>query len=317
MAVKGKISAKTSVFGLSDEEVAATRQQLADFNQSLARFTQAAERTTTQTAAALETGRNEASRALSAAQHAATTAFEKSVSSALAALEKRLAGFATSPTPSPSQPETPAHPPLSAPAPPAVAVSAAADTSAEPAAVAPSPAPAAPSPKTPDATDPPPSPERPPEISHVTSTPPMAAAPADTALAARKRPPRKSTARDDDQPSLGLDLADVSPNNEYSQPSPEDDAPAPAVSADGLTRLLVTAYIGIGNKLFVRGDGPGLSWEKGAPLQFVSIGKWRWETADAVEPLTLQLYKNDEQACASPAELTLAPGHQQEVRANF
>ena len=49
-----------------------------------------------------------------------------------------------------------------------------------------------------------------------------------------------------------------------------------AVTSDGFTRLVATAYIGIGNRLFIRGDGPGLSWEKGVPLQFVSIGKWRW-----------------------------------------
>ena len=34
---------------------------------------------------------------------------------------------------------------------------------------------------------------------------------------------------------------------------------APAKTSDGTTRLLVTAYIGIGNKVFVRGEGPGLS----------------------------------------------------------
>ena len=54
-----------------------------------------------------------------------------------------------------------------------------------------------------------------------------------------------------------------------------------ALLPDGATRLLVTAYIGIGNRLFIRGDAPGLSPDKGIPLQFVSIGKWRWETTEA------------------------------------
>jgi len=91
----------------------------------------------------------------------------------------------------------------------------------------------------------------------------------------------------------------------------------PAISADGLTRLLVTAYIGIGNKLFVRGEGPGLNWDRGVPLQFVSIGKWRWESADATTPVTLKIYKNDEHECAAVGPLTLAPGQQQQVTASF
>lgn len=110
---------------------------------------------------------------------------------------------------------------------------------------------------------------------------------------------------------------------EFASPS-SDDSPVTTsdiiervISSDGATRLIATAYIGIGNRLFIRGDGPGLSWEKGVPLQFVSIGKWRWETADASAPITVKLYKNDEIECSALGELTLDPGHQQEVAAKF
>lgn len=89
------------------------------------------------------------------------------------------------------------------------------------------------------------------------------------------------------------------------------------ISSDGATRLIATAYIGIGNRLFIRGEGPGLSWEKGVPLQFVSIGKWRWETADAAAPIPFRLYKNDDVECAGLGLRTLEPGHQQEVTAKF
>jgi hypothetical protein len=105
--------------------------------------------------------------------------------------------------------------------------------------------------------------------------------------------------------------------NEFSQISPEELSSDTAVSADGATRLIVTAYIGIGNRLYIRGDGPGLSWEKGLPLQFVSIGKWRWESAEASAPVKIKLLKNDQMECASVGEITLAPGHQAEVTANF
>jgi hypothetical protein len=102
---------------------------------------------------------------------------------------------------------------------------------------------------------------------------------------------------------------------EFSQVSPDDGAPSVAVSADGATRLLVTAYIGIGNRLFIRGEGPGLSWDKGVPLQFVSIGKWRWETSEATAPVKFKLYRNDETEFSGLTPPSLEPGRQMEMTA--
>jgi hypothetical protein len=97
------------------------------------------------------------------------------------------------------------------------------------------------------------------------------------------------------------------------EPAPEE----PALSADGTTRLTVTAYIGIGNRLFIRGNGPGLSSDEGVPLQFVSIGKWRWETDAATAPMRVTLWKNDEEECSAVGEIELKPGAQLETSANF
>jgi hypothetical protein len=119
---------------------------------------------------------------------------------------------------------------------------------------------------------------------------------------------RKPETSPDADPGLGLDLG--------------DNMSAAAVSermmtSDGATRLMVTAYIGIGNRLFIRGEGPGLNWDKGVPLQFVSIGKWRWETTEANGPIHFKLYKNDAVECSALGAQTLEPGHQQEVTAAF
>ena len=95
------------------------------------------------------------------------------------------------------------------------------------------------------------------------------------------------------------------------------DATVSSLTADGTSRLLATAYIGIGNRLFIRGAGPGLSWEKGIPLQFVSIGKWRWETTEAATPIAFKLYKNDTVECTSLGEQAITPGHLTEVTAAF
>ena len=100
-------------------------------------------------------------------------------------------------------------------------------------------------------------------------------------------------------------------------PDAEPEVPELALSQDGYTRLVVTSYVGIGNKLFIRGDGPGLRRDKGVPLQFIAIGKWRWESAELLFPATVKLYKNDRTECASLGELTLEPGHHHEVTASF
>ena len=119
--------------------------------------------------------------------------------------------------------------------------------------------------------------------------------------------PERSAEPDDDEPALGLGLEETSGGS----------VAEGMLTSDGATRLLVTAYIGIGNRLFIRGHGPGLSWDKGVPLQFVSIGKWRWETNDAGGPVRFKLYKNDAVECAALGEQSVEPGHQQEVTAAF
>jgi hypothetical protein len=144
---------------------------------------------------------------------------------------------------------------------------------------------------------------------------PMETAPP-VALPPRKRAPRK--------PAPGPEVVAAAPDLVL-EPAPADEpAPTmaqeiaePAVSADGATRLIVTAYIGIGNRLFIRGDGPGLAWDKGVPLTFVSIGKWRWETNDATSTIRFRLFKNDTVECTTLGEASVEPGAQQELSAAF
>ncbi|MBT5900486.1 MAG: hypothetical protein HOH58_00065 [Opitutaceae bacterium] len=116
-------------------------------------------------------------------------------------------------------------------------------------------------------------------------------------------------------PATEIAAADADDDTEelLDVPAPDE----PALSSDGVTRLTVTAYIGIGNRLFIRGEGPGLSQEEGTPLQFVSIGKWRWETDAATAPVKATLWKNDEEICSALGELDISPGAQMETSANF
>jgi hypothetical protein len=273
-----------------------TRKHLSELNDSLIRFTAAAQKSAMDSARIIEDARTKA---------------EKSLASALAEIERKLTalpGKLAEPTASVTSAATPIppRPATTAPfAPPAAQTS-----------IVDSPPTAAPAPAEKPASRPP--------ISNKVTTEPFVSlttepAAEDVATAVmvedksiRKRTPRKPAASDNE---LHLDIELPTPDREFSQIEPGD--ATPAVSADGLTRLLVTAYIGIGNKLFVRGEGPGLTWDHGVPLQFVSIGKWRWESADATAPITLKLYKNDELECTSLGALALQPGHQHEVNASF
>lgn len=83
-----------------------------------------------------------------------------------------------------------------------------------------------------------------------------------------------------------------------------------------VTSLVATAYIGIGNKLFLRGEGPGLSWERGVPMQFLAIGKWGWTTTDADEPITCRLFRNDDTPMLDE-NIVIAPGAKAEVAPRF
>jgi len=154
----------------------------------------------------------------------------------------------------------------------------------------------------------PPAPE--PGSAPIPETPDISEPAADLPKAAKKRASKKPATEPAADPALNLDITET--------PAAQSAEVVERVrTSDGATRLLVTAYIGIGNRLFIRGAGPGLSWEKGVPLQFVSIGKWRWETNDATGPVKFKLYKNDDTECAALGTQALEPGHQEEVTAAF
>lgn len=145
------------------------------------------------------------------------------------------------------------------------------------------------------------------------ATPNGTSAPPPTAKPPRKKAPKKPI---EEEPTLGI--AEPTPNAEADAGEGFQSGIVERVlTSDGATRLLVTAYIGIGNRLFIRGEGPGLAWDKGVPLQFISIGKWRWETNDATAPVSFKILKNDEVECVALGTQTLDPGHQNEVTAAF
>lgn len=80
-------------------------------------------------------------------------------------------------------------------------------------------------------------------------------------------------------------------------------APAPIVTADG-TALVINLMIGIGNKPFVRGSGPGLSADQGIPMNFLGIGRWQWVCPQPDAPATVEVWKNDQSPLGEPIHLS-------------
>ena len=83
-----------------------------------------------------------------------------------------------------------------------------------------------------------------------------------------------------------------------------------------ITSIVANVMIGIGNKPYVRGEGPGLNWEEGVAMNFVEIGKWAWSPPRKNASLTIQIYRNDEDP-DKRGKFEVKPGDKLEVTPEF
>lgn len=61
------------------------------------------------------------------------------------------------------------------------------------------------------------------------------------------------------------------------------------------TRITVKFDAGQGNQLFIRGNGPGMTWDEGIPLTNVGSDLWVFETQLEFEPFEYKILLNDKQ----------------------
>ena len=96
-------------------------------------------------------------------------------------------------------------------------------------------------------------------------------------------------------------------------------APAPAktpvVTAAAPITIEAKINVGFGNKLFVRGQGAGLSWDHGIPLECVDSQTWRL-IVPAKDKLQFKLLLNDS-VWAQGEDVVAAPGKKVEVTPAF
>jgi hypothetical protein len=110
--------------------------------------------------------------------------------------------------------------------------------------------------------------------------PKAASAPAPAPKAAAKRAPKSAAKK--------KTPATVAPVVKPSAPAVKPGAPAPVVT-------VVTAHIdiGFGNTLYLRGQGSGLSWDRGIPLECADDNIWTITLPETALPIICKLLVND------------------------
>jgi len=70
--------------------------------------------------------------------------------------------------------------------------------------------------------------------------------------------------------------------------------------------------VGLGNLLFIRGQGHGLSWFEGVPLNCVDPATWVWSAGQAREKVVFKLLLND-QVWAKGEDVMVEAGRKIEI----
>ena len=136
------------------------------------------------------------------------------------------------------------------------------------------------------------------EVREIRANPSVASAPSSPSVTASETEAVSAPAEDEAD-------EEVEVIEEIEEEEAEVTPAAPESTADGTgTALIVNLMIGIGNKPFVRGTGPGLSQDKGVPMSFLGIGRWQWISPDPEAPATVEVWKNDQSPMGEPLHLS-------------
>jgi hypothetical protein len=141
--------------------------------------------------------------------------------------------------------------------------------------------------------------------------------------AATERKPAGASAARQPKAAVKDDAAQkaAAPAAEKMAAAPETPAAAPRKivaekPAVTVTRILAYVDIGHGNTLFLRGEGAGLSWDAGIPMECVGGDCWSWSVGSAGQPITFKVLINDQQ-WAGGDNLSVAPGDTATFRPAF
>lgn len=74
-----------------------------------------------------------------------------------------------------------------------------------------------------------------------------------------------------------------------------------------VTTISASIDVGFGNALYLRGEGPGLSWDKGVKLACVANDKWTIVLGESARPYVFKFLLNDE-VWSTGEDFTADPG---------
>ena len=129
------------------------------------------------------------------------------------------------------------------------------------------------------------------------------------------KPPRRKPSR----PGSAKATSPAQPTASIHQEKVQDQL-APAGSPNGhsvppakqITVVHAKIDVGLGNKVFIRGQGNGLTWLEGVPLDCVDGTTWVWSTRQAKEKVVFKLLLND-QVWAKGEDVVVEAGRKIEV----
>ena len=142
------------------------------------------------------------------------------------------------------------------------------------------------------------------EVKSLQANPPAASAPSPSSLSdeepeAVKAPgeaPAEVATDEEEEEVIEEEISDDEVAVESASPA--------SVPAGGGTSLTINLMIGIGNKPYVRGTGPGLNQDSGQLMTFLGIGRWQWVSPEPDAPATVEIWKNDQTPMGEPLHLS-------------
>lgn len=78
-------------------------------------------------------------------------------------------------------------------------------------------------------------------------------------------------------------------------------------SAPAATEIYANVDVGFGNTLYIRGEGPGLSWDRGVPMNCTKDDLWSFCVASSARPIVFKFLLNDETWCVGD-DYVVEPG---------
>ena len=85
-----------------------------------------------------------------------------------------------------------------------------------------------------------------------------------------------------------------------------------SLPAQQVTMVEAKIDVGLGNRLFIRGQGDGLNWFEGVPLNCVDTSRWVWSSTAARGKVVFKLLLND-QVWAKGEDVVVESGRTLEV----